>query len=236
MKNVTFRRVIAYLLDLFLVGVISSFIAFIPFLNPNKEQYNEKYDQVLELFSKYQREEITYEEYETQFKYASYDLNKLNINYVVIDFVVLIAYFGIFQWQRKGQTLGKQLMKLKVVANKEEKDLNFLSYFIRTIILNNLIISFLQIGTLYLFDVEHFYPYYSNLNIVGYILLYITIFLIFIRLDHRGLHDFVANTKVISIMEENKEEKKSKEKDDVEEAKYEEKKKEIKQKSTKTKN
>lgn len=202
MKNISLRRFVAYLIDLFLVSVITSFLSYIPFLNPSRDAYNKQYNEVLEILEHYETEEITMEEYQNQFVRLSYDLNKTNINYTVINLVVIIAYFGIFQWQNKGQTLGKKLLKLKVVSSKDNQELGVLSYLIRSIIVNNVFITILQIIVLSTFDVDHYYSLYSNLNMVGYILIYITAFLIFIRTDHRGLHDLIAGTKVISLKEE----------------------------------
>lgn len=198
MKNVTFRRILAYLIDLFIVSVIASLIAYIPFLNPGRDDYDKSYNAVLELFSKYQNEEISLDEYENEFTAMSYDLNKSNISYTVINLVVIIAYFGVFQWQRKGKTLGKQIMKLKIVSMKEKEEVSFVSYLIRAIILNNVIISVLQIIVLFCFSKENYYALYNNLNLVGYILIYVMAFLVFIRQDHRGLHDLITGTKVTS--------------------------------------
>ena len=230
MRNVNFRRVIAFLIDLFIVSVITSMIASIPFLNPEKKHYEEVYHEVIEAFEKYQNEELSLEDYESEFLSLSYDLNRLNLNYTIINIVVILAYFGIFQWQRKGKTIGKQFMKLQVVSVKKEKDVSIISYILRCTILNNLIITIVQLIVIFTMNKENFYPIYNNLNLVGYVLLYIIIFFVLIRTDKRGLHDFVAGTKVISLLDE-------KEAEVVKEAIYEEieKKDETTKKSTQSK-
>lgn len=210
LKNIIFRRVIAFFIDLFIVSVITSFLASIPFINPEKARYEESYNRILEIFEQYKKEEITIEEYETKFISLSYDLNRMNLSFTIINIVVIIGYFVIFQWQRKGRTIGKQLMRLQVVSVKDEKEVPIFSYLLRSIVLNNLMITIVQMIILYTVNKENYYVVYNNLNLVGYILLYITIFLVLLRMDKRGLHDFVAGTKVIDLLEETKPNKRNK--------------------------
>ena len=202
MKNIIFRRSMAFFIDLFIVSVITSLLASIPFLNPGKQHYEESYNRILKVFEQYKNEELTIEEYETQFISLSYDLNRMNMNYVIINVVVMIGYFVIFQWQRKGKTVGKQLLKLQIVSVKEEKEVSIFSYLLRCIVLNNLIITLAQMIVIFTYSKDNYYVIYNNLNLVGYIVLYLIIFFILIRTDKRGLHDFVAGTKVISLLKE----------------------------------
>lgn len=200
MKNLNLSRVVAYLIDIIIVGAIASVFSYIPFLNPERIDYEKQYDALMEIYQSYRDGNMKEEEYMTQYTSFYYDLNRLNVNYTVINLVVLVAYFGVFQWQRNGKTIGKKLMKIKVVSHNE-KPLGFVSYLIRSIILNNIIITILQLIVLFIFSKEQYYIIYSNINLVGYILLYINVFLVFIRQDKRGLHDLVAGTKVVSIFE-----------------------------------
>ncbi len=202
MKNIIFRRIMAFFIDLFIVSVITSLLASIPFLNPGKQHYEESYNRILKVYEQYKNEELTIEEYETQFISVSYDLNRMNMNYVIINVVVMIGYFVIFQWQRKGKTIGKQLLKLQIVSVNEEKEVSIFSYLLRCIVLNNLIITLAQMIVILTYSKDNYYVIYNNLNLVGYIVLYLIIFFILIRTDKRGLHDFVAGTKVISLLKE----------------------------------
>ncbi len=226
--NIVFKRFLAYLIDFFVVAAIASCISYIPFLNPEREHYASKYNEVMELFNQYEQEEISKEDYEKEYISLSYELNRLNINYMVINLIVMIAYFGVYQWQAQGQTIGKRVMKIKVVTRMGDSNPRFLAYFVRTVILNNIIITALQMGVILLFQGDTYYKLYSNINLVGYVLLYILLFLLLVRVDHCGLHDLIASTKVVDM-------KKAKE-DTILEAQYEEVgKQKAKKKSTKTK-
>lgn len=224
MNNIVLKRVIAYLVDFMIVASIASIFSYIPFLNPNRLLYEEKYNEILSLYEQLESGDLSRDDYQKAYYPLYYDLNHLNLNYAIINMIVLIGYFGFFQWQFGGQTIGKKLLKIKVVTLDENRP-SIVSHLIRTVILNNIVITILQIIVLFSFSVDNFYPIYTNINLVGYILLYILVFLVFVRQDHRGLHDMIASTKVIMV-ENAKEEV-------IEEAKYKEVKKP--KKSTKSK-
>lgn len=225
MNNIVIKRLMAYFIDFIIVALIASCFSYLSFINPNRVQYEEKYQEILTLYDKLEQKEITKEEYEAKYYTLYYDLNHLNINYAFINLVVLIGYFGIFQWQSGGQTIGKRILKIKITT-KEDKNPSVVSYLIRTLVLNNIIITLLEIFVLFLFSANDYYPLYSNINLVGYILLYIIAFFFLVRSDHRGLHDLIASTKVVMVSPSDEEE--------IQEAKYEEVLKKPK-KSTKTK-
>ncbi len=194
MKNMYFRRFLAYVIDIIFVGALTSVISLIPFVSPNEEAYNQAADQLVELVNHYEeKDEKTFQD---EYIAISYDLNRANINYIVLNVVVIIAYFGIFQWQRNGQTFGKRIMKIRVVPAGENK-LSFLSYFVRTVVLHNVIITILQVLVLLFMTKENYYLYYQNINLVGYVFMMILLLCMFIRNDRRGLHDLIARTNVV---------------------------------------
>ena len=43
---------------------------------------------------------------------------------------------------------------------------------------------------------DNYYGLYQNINLVSYIIMYITLFFMLVRTDGRGLHDILANTIV----------------------------------------
>ena len=198
-KNIVFRRFVAYLLDFVIVAGIASCLSYIPFINPSKDVYEATYNEVMDLYKSYEKHEISDENYKEQYVSSYYDLNRLNFSYMVINLTTLLAYFGIFQWIMDGQTLGKRIMRLRVVSKDDSKDVSCFSFLIRSIILNNIVITVLQLCVLFLYPVNQYYMIYSNINMVGYVLNYVILFLLLVRVDHRGLHDLIASTKVVSL-------------------------------------
>lgn len=195
-----FKRLGAYVFDILIVSMLVSLLSYLPILNPNRTQYSEKYNELVNVYEQYSQSEISESEYTEAGIPITYELYRLNIYYVAIDIVIVILYFGVLPYFLKGQTLGKRLFQLRIVGAKD-KPLSIVNYLLRCVVLNNVIISIVLQCIVYFMSVDTFYPVYQNVNLVGYIILYISLFMIIVRRDGRGLHDMVANTKVVYIGE-----------------------------------
>ena len=103
-----------------------------------------------------------------------------------------------------GQTLGKKLMHLKVVKNKEG-NLNILNYLIRCVILNGVIANVALLICVGIFNAGDFYNANYIITNAQSVLEIIILIMIFMTADGRGLHDYLAQTKVIEIDKEGKE-------------------------------
>lgn len=200
MKNVTFQRFGAYLIDIILVGIIGMCFSYFSFLNPNEEQYESFAQEVVDLYESYDNNEITIAEYEEKYISLSYDLNRSNWLFTTLNMFFIVAYFVLLPIFMGGQTIGKKILKIKVIAHDNTENVSIFSYIVRAIIQNNIIITIIQLIVLFQFSKESYYPIYSNVNMVGYVLLYFIVFLILIRKDSRGLHDLIAGTKVVSAL------------------------------------
>ncbi len=197
MVGTFFKRLGAYLVDLLIVYVFTLLIFLLPFFQTNQDQITEKLKELETVSEKLQNKEISEEEFEQAVIPIQYATSKLNTNYVILTLCIDILYFGLFQFFRKGQTIGKQIFKIRVVT-KDGETVSMLNTLLRTIILNNTIISVFSIIILYTMNEQNYYPVYSNVNLVGSVLSYVSLFLILVREDGRGIHDFVGGTKVIN--------------------------------------
>ena len=166
----TSHRIIAYLLDILLVYIIISFLVSIRFINPYYDEYLEAYNKYSEILTK---EENDVNKIVDTAKDYFYDINKYGIVYNIASCAVIILYYGLFQKYNNGQTLGKKIMKIKVVDNKS----------------NAILVLFLN-HTLYLYS-------YTLIMTIFMIITIINICFIVFRKDHRGLHDLLASTKVV---------------------------------------
>ena len=63
-------------------------------------------------------------------------MQKSSVIVLTASLVVTIAYFVVFQYLNKGQTLGKKLLKIKVKEKGENPSLK--SIIIRTVMINNI--------------------------------------------------------------------------------------------------
>ena len=196
MNHTFFKRIGAYVLDVLIVSLFVSLLSYVPFLNPSRDAYSEKYNELVNLQEQYTSNEISLDEYNQAFVPIAYEIYRYNTYYVIIDLVCTLLYFGVLQFFCKGQTIGKKLFQIRVVSN-DERPLTIVNFILRTVVLSNMLISIALQCIVHFMDVDHYYMVYENVNLVGSIILYIMLFMIVVRTDGRGLHDFVANTKVV---------------------------------------
>ncbi|MBR1679180.1 MAG: RDD family protein [Bacilli bacterium] len=196
MHSTVLKRISAYLLDFLLVLLLVTLLSYVPFLNPHRKEYSEKYNELVNVYDRFADGEISQAEYDEAYVPIAYEMYRYNTSYVVIDLVIVILYFAVLPFFSGGQTVGKKLFQIKIVG-KDEKKLNFYQYLIRAVVLNNVLISILLQAIVYLMDVESYEFFYRNVNLVGYIIQYATLFLVFVRRDGRGLHDMIAGTRVV---------------------------------------
>jgi len=188
-----FPRFIAYIIDILLVSIISTGILLVLPKSNNYDKYLEEFKQIQ---FEYLEEKINYQEYSNRIKDVTYDLDYSNVFSIIIEVTLIILYFIVFQFYNKGQTLGKKLMKLRVVS-VDDNQLSLNQMACRSLVINSILVNLLVLASL-LFLGRNYYYYAS------YTLQYITIgieliivFMVLFRRDGRGLHDVITKTKVI---------------------------------------
>ena len=224
--NVRFKRIAAYFIDMIIVSVVVFGLTNIKQINyqyDNHEKVSSEYEKYVKKYEKledkyndakddYKDKKITKEEYtkikneykdyksgyEKNIKKFNYDLSRNSVIATIISVAVIIAYFGIFQYSMGGQTIGKKLLKLRVVKNKEGS-LNILNFLIRCAILNGAIINILLIVFVNMFNTNNFYTANYIISNIQSIIEILILIMVFMTNDSRGLHDYIAGTKVVEI-------------------------------------
>lgn len=192
-KPYFFPRMIAYIIDILIVTVVCTGIMFFIPENKNYSKYMQEYEQIQTDFIS---EKITADEFLNKSINVVYDLDYSNVVSMILEIVLIILYFIVFQFYNKGQTLGKKLMKLKVVSIKDS-DLTLNQVAIRALIINSVLINILILGALLFLGRNYYYYASSTLQVVAAIIVLVTLIMILFRKDGRGLHDVLAGTKVI---------------------------------------
>ncbi len=197
MNKLFFKRLGAYIIDLAVVMLISSSLINLKFINPHYDKYMAANDKYVEVMDKYTKGDIELEEFQNQTLDLSYELNRNGYVYVIGDILIYILYFGVFTRITNGQTLGKKLFNIKIVSNKDKK-LKFYNYLLRCIVLNGIIFNIVSlIGLAFKQSIYlKIYTYSSNLSMIVSIIIFLMI--LFYK-DNRGLHDVIAQTKVIDL-------------------------------------
>ena len=192
MKATFFERLGSYLIDTIIVSFIFSLIC-LGF--GNNTTATEK--RMQELDNQLIEEKITPEEYLKEYKTVLYDYQKENALQSGISVALTIAYYVIFQYMNKGQTIGKKLLNIRVVDKDNENPISILKGLVRSLLIFNILSGALSIIFLYLLGKETYFNIYGTLVGIEAIFMLITIMFVLYRKDHRGLHDMITNTIVI---------------------------------------
>ncbi len=195
------KRVSAFLLDIFLVYILISLISTIKFINPNYDKFEEAYNAYNEIVEDYYDEKITLVEMNEQSKEHMYNISKYSVSTNIAALVIIFAYFGLFQKYNNGQTLGKKIMKIKVVGN-DDNDVSLGRFILRIIpiyyiFIGNVISISLNSILVFLLSVN---KYYIANSIIVYLLFgvgIVSFIMMITRKDKRGLQDLIAGTKVV---------------------------------------
>jgi len=97
-----------------------------------------------------------------------------------------------------GNTIGKRLMRIKVVSENED-ELNPSLYILREVLLLGIIFKILGIAvTLLIKDISTWYSVYNMISNLSMLVSFMIYGFIIFRDDGRGLHDLIGKTKVVS--------------------------------------
>ena len=190
------QRAVAYIIDIIFITIISSLIT-MPFVNNNNvAKLNEEMNNAAQ---NYTEKKIDMDTYVNQTLDISYQEAKETGLSNVISIIVLVLYFVVFQIYNNGQTIGKKLLKIKIVKN-DNSELTMNNMIIRELF-NSFILVNIIVSVVILFGKNAYFYGAVSIELLQYIFIIVTMFMIMIRKDGRGLPDMMANTKVISSEE-----------------------------------
>ena len=186
------KRLVAYLIDIFIVFMISILIFALPVFKKYQDSYMNKVDSLYESIVTTGSTEPTDEEtIETL-----YQLNTAMLPFLIINVGTTIFYFGILSYMTNYQTLGKKIVKIKV-KSIDDKEIKPYAYLIRELLITNFIFRILNIVALINCGPTKWNMYNSAIsNASTFFYALILGFMIF-RDDERGLHDLICHTEVI---------------------------------------
>lgn len=193
--DTSLKRIIAFVIDIVIVSLVVSLINLLP-LDPYKDKYKDAYEKYNEVVQKSTEDEKN--DYKDEIIELNYEVYKYRTYSSMFSATALILYFGVLPLVMNGQTLGKKKMKLRVVSNNEKK-LNFWKYLIRIVILNNIWLSLINIGAVYVVSGVKFYYVTYVISMLSSLIYMLNLIMVMFRKDNRGLHDMVAGTKVILV-------------------------------------
>lgn len=193
--DTSLKRIIAFVIDIVIVSLVVSLINLLP-IDPYQDKYKDTYEKYNEVVRK--STEDGSHDYKDEIIELNYEVYKYRTYSSVFSAAALILYFGVLPLVMNGQTLGKKVMKLRVVSNNDKK-LNFWKYLIRIVILNNIWLSLINVGAVYIVDGVKFYYVTYVISMISSLVYMLNLIMVMFRKDNRGLHDIVAGTKVIEV-------------------------------------
>ncbi|MEE0014659.1 MAG: RDD family protein [Bacilli bacterium] len=192
-KALFVQRFIAFLLDIFILSSIASLISY-PFLDAKSiDKLNKNSSEVIE---KYTTGEIDMDTYVDEVKGISYQLSQKQGVVSLVTLFLAVLYFIVYQYYNNGQTIGKKLMKIKVVSSTD-KEITMNSFIFRSLIVNSILVDMISFAIV-IFGNETVYFYgVAICGIIKYTLLLICGFMVMWSKSGLGLHDRIAHTTVV---------------------------------------
>ena len=186
------QRLIAFLIDILLVYTITSIVA-MPFVDTKEsKKVNEDINELLDQTTK---QEITTREFADRNMDLSYRVARKNGIISLITLVMNILYFMVFQLYNKGQTIGKQIMKIRVKSDHGELTMNqmiFRAFIANSILLDLITFMFMLSNS----RLVYFYGI-TTFGTIQYTITFVSIFMVLIRKDGRAIHDLLVKTRVV---------------------------------------
>ena len=214
MSKSTFRRLLAYIIDIIIVAVIASALSSVKIFNPRLEKYGETYDGYMTFIEESLKDTSKLQDLQNSPEYKNYvyEIAYYGLYSSIITVIISFLYFVVFQYFTDGQTGGKKLLGIKIVSQKEDKKLSFGQLTIRACIINSVLINIITIICLVALSKASFTKAQNYIEIVEMAIVFISIGMLLYRKDGRGLHDMIAGTVVYKVSELKEIEEEEKEK------------------------
>lgn len=187
------KRIIAYIIDMLIFVAIIMIVGLFVKDNNNIATLNLELNSINELALNH---EISITTYLNRFAsiMQDMDLEKVLIN--ILNCVFIMIYFVAIPYFFDGQTLGKRVMKIKVIR-KDQELLMLNDLIVRNLIINGLGFLLISLCLLYITPSIVYLIITLLLGLLQVILVLITLFMVIYRQDKRGLHDVLGNTLVV---------------------------------------
>lgn len=186
------KRLMAYIIDVMIVSLIFSFLTIFIKDSSNLVNLNNELNTISE---NYLNQTITMSEYINQFSSTQYLINREMFLQNLFSVVLMMGYFIILPYYYNGQTLGKKLMKIKIVKEKGKLGINDL--VLRGLIANGILVTLIELSLTFLFKDTPYFISISIFDFIQFLLVIISTFMILYRKDKKSLHDLVCKTLVV---------------------------------------
>lgn len=189
------KRFAAFIIDMIIIGIISSVLTF-PF--GNTDNYQKLTKESTQVMEDYFDKKITPETYLSRSSDISYDLSKEIGLKTIITIGIYILYFIVYQFYNNGRTLGKKLMKIKIVTDDNKNELSMNQIAVRSLIINSILVNLITLVATIFGTKDVYFVTSMVMQVIDMILMFTIAIMVLSREDKRGLHDIISHTKVIN--------------------------------------
>lgn len=186
------KRLVAYILDAIIVSLIFSVLTMFIKESNNLINLNNQLNTISENFI---NKTITMKEYFNQYSSIEYLISKEMFLQNLFSLILMIGYFVILPYYYNGQTIGKKLMKIKIVKEDDKLTINDLA--LRSLLSNGIAMTFIELALIFLIKDKAYFITISILSFIQFLLVITSIFMILYRKDKKALHDIVCKTLVV---------------------------------------
>ena len=193
-KNSVFlQRLVAYLIDAFIITIAISMIAS---LFVNSDAIQKINNELVDLINRLQNNDVSYLTYIKEVSVLELELAKQNGITTIVTLFVEILYFVVFQIYNSGQTIGKKIMKIKVISNNGELTMN--QMIVRSLLINSVLLNMISlVAVTFINDPMQYLYVFGSFESIQYLFVIVTTLMVMFRKDHVSLHDMITNTRVI---------------------------------------
>lgn len=193
-KNAAFvERLGAFIIDFIIISIVVSFITY-PFTN--NSNYKKLNDEATELIEKYQNGDIKPDVYINRAADINYDIARQTGLSSVISVIIFALYFIVYQYKKGGQTIGKKLLKIRVVKS-DSLELTINDIMFRALIVDFILYNIITLCIMLFVNKSAYFYTVMIFEVIQYLVLFVSAIMILSRKDKKGLHDFITHTEVI---------------------------------------
>ncbi len=201
-KAVFIERFLAFFIDTIIVSFACSLLA-LPFvngdnvvsLNDKKHELEHKVQEISKQgdIDKLQKE---YKAIYPELCELQYEMSKESGIASLILIIGEMIYFILFQLYNNGQTIGKKLLKIRIISTNSD-NLSPNQMLFRALIINSILYNIIDFGFMIFSNKDLYLPSIFIFNFIQSIVLIIIVFMVMFRKDGKGLHDLICRTEVV---------------------------------------